>query len=163
MGTQAAQAQYESKILNTSGIVLRMYGNLVNRFKKINKEITQKFNETDTNKSINSRPHWEQLSDPKDAKSPADFVRYACLATSSPAAPPIFIRENPLDEVACLSTLFLSSWYLNFPVKLCVLEASPLICPLANEGMRWTCVRNSQSSSFRRTNRLCEDGQTCFI
>ena len=57
MGTQAAQAQYESKILNTSGIVLRMYGNLVNRFKKINKEITQKFNETDTNKSINSRPH----------------------------------------------------------------------------------------------------------
>ena len=57
MGTQAAQAQYESKILNASGIVLRMYGNLGNRFKKINKEITQKFNDTDTNKSINSRPH----------------------------------------------------------------------------------------------------------
>ena len=26
----------------------------------------------------------------------------------------------------------LSSWYLKLPVKLCFLEASPLICPLAN-------------------------------
>ena len=57
METQAGQTQYESKILNTSGIVLRMYVNLGNRFKKINKEITQKFNDTDATKSINSRPH----------------------------------------------------------------------------------------------------------
>ena len=39
-----------------------------------------------------------------------------------------------------LSTPFLSSWYLKLPVKLCVLEASPLIChpppPLANEIVR---------------------------
>ena len=35
--------------------------------------------------------------------------------------------------VTCLCTLFLSSWYLKLPVK-------PLICPLANEAMRGTCV-----------------------
>ena len=29
----------------------------------------------------------------------------------------------------------LSSWYLKLPVKLCFLEASPLICPLANVGI----------------------------
>ena len=57
METRAAQAQDESTFLNTSGVVLRMYGNLGNRFKKINNEITHKFNDTDTSKSMNSRPH----------------------------------------------------------------------------------------------------------
>ena len=32
-------------------------------------------------------------------------------------------------------TLFLSNWYLTLPVKLCVLEASPLIFLLANEAI----------------------------
>ena len=55
-------------------------------------------------------------------------------------------------SVTFLSTLFLSSLYLKLPQKpLCVLEASPLICPFAKETLRWTCVRNSQSSCFRRT------------
>ena len=57
METRAAQAQDESTFLNTSGVVLRMYGNLGNRFKKINNEITHKFNDTDTSKSMNSKPH----------------------------------------------------------------------------------------------------------
>ena len=38
--------------------------------------------------------------------------------------------------VTFLSTLFLSGWYLKLPVKLCVLEAPPLIYPFANEAMR---------------------------
>ena len=75
-------------------------------------------------------------------------------------------------------TLFLSNWYLTLPVKLCVLEASPLIFLLANEAMGWTCVWNPQSSSFLRTSLLYSNpkfrppkgrvrernlGQTCFI
>ena len=52
------------------------------------------------------------------------------------------------------SSLLLSSWFLKLPVKLCVLEASRLTCPLANETMRWTRVWNSQSSCFRRTGLL---------
>ena len=75
-------------------------------------------------------------------------------------------------------TLFLSNWYLKLPVKLCVLEASPLIFLLANEAMGWTCVWNPQSSSFLRTSLLYSNpkfrppkgrvrernlGQTCFI
>ena len=35
------------------------------------------------------------------------------------------------DRVLCFSKA-LSSLYLKLPVKLCVLETSPLICPLAN-------------------------------
>ena len=75
-------------------------------------------------------------------------------------------------------TLFLSNWYLKLPVKLCVLEASPLIFLLANEAMGWTCAWNPQSSSFLRTSLLYSNpkfrppkgrvrernlGQTCFL
>ena len=44
-------------------------------------------------------------------------------------------HKNVQQLVTCLSTLFFTSWYLKLSMKLCVLEASPPICPLANEAM----------------------------
>ena len=63
------------------------------------------------------------------------------------------------------------TWFTQFPnpnklrvIRALVFEAAgealrswnfaAYFCPLANEGMRWTCVRNSQSSCFRQTSRV---------
>ena len=63
------------------------------------------------------------------------------------------------------------TWFTQFPnpnklrvIRALVFEAAgealrswnfaAYFCPLANEGMRWTCVRNFQSSCFRQKSRI---------
>ena len=48
---------------------------------------------------------------------------------------PITTANSPNLVLTCLSILF-PSLYFKLQVKLCVLEATLLICPLANEAMR---------------------------
>ena len=55
----------------------------------------------------------------------------------------VLVSNFPL-VLFCLKLIFES----KLPVKLCVLEASPLVCPLSNEAMRWTCVRNLKVPVF---------------